>query len=306
MLVVNQEADELVMRVCFSVQHTQYDLKFKPEGKEYSIYRHLTKTKIRKKLEKINKKELVDYWLIPKVNVRDFKTATFLMDRHIKRIYWLTKADVVNFWLGDTKRSNFRYAKAKTKGSKGMGYKAGRTDKPHYFYELRDYLMQQYGAREIHGYEADDALGIYQKDNTIASHLDKDINMIGGRHFNWWTGEHYEVDDRGYIELNEKRKIKGVGFMFFLAQLLLGDSTDNIPNLARGYGDVKVYNILKDHDCIYTAFDTVLEEFESVLGADDGLKRLYEQADLLWICQDLEKKGSDVVRELLRSDYARA
>lgn len=292
MTIVNQEADELLIRTCTSVQHNVWDIQFKANHKSYSIYNHLTKTQIQKKLEKKNMVLNKDYFLVPKENNKDFNTAVFIMERHIRRIHHMTQCSHINFWLSDTDRSNFRYKVAKTPGPKGPGYKAGRAAKPSYWYQLRDILIQKYAATEIKGYEADDALGIHQTEDTIASHFDKDISMIPGKHFRWDTGEFYEVSNLGGIWLNDRREIKGTGLAFFYAQLLMGDSTDNIPNLARGYGDVKVFKLLEECVTEKDMLKVVLQEYETVLGLEYG-QRLFEQADLVWICRDTKEYGSN-------------
>ena len=92
---------------------------------------------------------------------------------------------------------------------------------------------------------------------------DKDLDQIPGRHYNWTTGEAYQVSARE-------------GLTFFFQQILSGDSTDNIPGLT-GTGPVKAKKMLEKcvspRDCAQTVF-------EAYGGDRDTIDR---NAKLLWI-----------------------
>lgn len=100
-------------------------------------------------------------------------------------------------------------------------YKGNRdpANKPHYYSEIREYLVDHQGAEVVEGQEADDAQGIAQwacKDkSTVIVGIDKDLYMIPGYHYNWVTGEFK------YVTLAE------ANYNFF-HQMLTGDRTDNI------------------------------------------------------------------------------
>lgn len=104
-------------------------------------------------------------------------------------------------------------------------YKGNRdpSRKPFYYKELKQYLIDQWGAEVTDGYEADDAMSMAQyksTEDTIICTLDKDLDMCEGLHYNWVRDERYKVTTI-------------IGLRFFYKQLITGDSTDNIPGLFR-------------------------------------------------------------------------
>jgi len=114
-------------------------------------------------------------------------------------------------------------------------YKANRkgVDKPLHYKELREWLIKTRNVEVIDGMEADDALGIAQSDtstNTCICTLDKDLDMIAGKHFNWRKNEKY------YVKVPD-------GDRFFWTQVLTGDMTDNIVGL-KGIGPKKAEKAL--------------------------------------------------------------
>lgn len=90
------------------------------------------------------------------------------------------------------------------------------------------------------GYEADDTLAQAQwtaykegnKDLSVIVSTDKDLNIVPGLHYCVRTGEVYEVDTFGDI-VYEKGQIRGTGSKLFWAQMLTGDSADNIPGVMK-------------------------------------------------------------------------
>ena len=161
---------------------------------------------------------------------------------------------------------NFRYEIAKTKPYKGNRDKS--IEKPTHFQAIWDYAVSEWGFVVSQGNEADDIVGIKatrHKDNCVIVHIDKDINMIPGKHFNFVKKVWYNI--------SECEAIRN-----FYSQLLSGDATDNIPGLP-GIGPKKAEKILGD-SC------DELELYKLVLEAYDGnLEYLKEQADLIWIQQ---------------------
>lgn len=218
------------------------------------------------------------------------------VDRRIEALHMLETPEGVgavtdvHLWLSPSNHSNFRYAVATIPGPKGPGYKAGRPAKPYWLAHIRNRLEEQWGARQIEGYEADDALGIYANENTIASHIDKDINMVPGWHHNHVTGEFYQFDEKGWIDYaKDKKKLIGGGWTFFYAQMLMGDATDNIPGI-KGVGHKGAYEALKECKNEQEHFDVIskhyLIQYEGMY--IDAIK---EVADLLWMCQEEDVTG---------------
>lgn len=111
-------------------------------------------------------------------------------------------------------------------------YKANRKqEKPIWLQDCREYLVTTWGAHVTEGYEADDALGIAARSNTIIASDDKDLLQI--------PGQHYNVRTQKSIEISEDEAI----WMFYY-QLLVGDSADNIKG-CRGIGKVKANQALE-------------------------------------------------------------
>lgn len=101
-------------------------------------------------------------------------------------------------------------------------YKGNRKDmqRPVHLAALKEHILHKWKGIVTDGIEADDAVGIEQciaLDETCIAHIDKDIDMIPGRHYNFNKREFYDVS-------NEQ------GMRHFYKQLLLGDRADNIPS----------------------------------------------------------------------------
>ncbi len=115
-----------------------------------------------------------------------------------------------------------------------LPYKGKRpTEKPLHFYELREYLKENYNTFYVHGAEADDLVSVYQTQfkNTIICSNDKDLLQVPGWHYNMRTKEVREVEQ------------EEADYRLF-TQLLTGDSTDNIRGI-EGIGPAKAKKILE-------------------------------------------------------------
>lgn len=146
-------------------------------------------------------------------------------------------------------------------GSKGGRYEIAVTKpyqanriglvKPKNLYELRAYTLTLDGTT-IDGChikvtetseEADDSITTAQQliidagtpELSVAHFEDKDMLMMDGLVMDWNTFEITESYGLGHIYFRETpsgaKKLSGRGKLFFFAQLLMGDSTDNIPGL---------------------------------------------------------------------------
>ena len=172
-------------------------------------------------------------------------------------------------WLYLSGKDNYRFDVAKMKPYKGN---RDPNNKPKYYQELRDYMTQEWGAVMSQGIEADDCLGIQQfscnDKSTVICTIDKDLNMIPGYHFNFVKGEFYDV------------KIKDAD-IFFLRQMLTGDSTDNIPGI-RGVGPKTSFKLVPEGTDAETAIQTVAEAYRQCY-KDQASEAAEEIARLLWI-----------------------
>lgn len=151
-------------------------------------------------------------------------------------------------------------------------YKGNRgANKPKYYMEIKDYLIDRWNAIPVHGQEADDAMGILQMDNTdkysVIVSTDKDMLMIPGWHFNWVKKElHYQ----NIVDANR----------FFFWQMLVGDTTDNIPGIDQI--GVKRATALLDGQPIDECRRIVQELYQRQYG-DFWQQAYYEVGNLLWI-----------------------
>ena len=148
-------------------------------------------------------------------------------------------------------------------------YKAHRDGdaKPPYFESIREYLIREHGAIVTgSGLEADDYIGMAAAHNTVICTLDKDLDQIQGRHFNWRSEEDY------YISSEE-------GELWFWMQMLIGDTADNIKGI-RGIGPAKAYALLDG---------LTVDEMRCKVGLyyamefDDPEKKYKDNAQLLYI-----------------------
>ncbi|HET8688061.1 MAG TPA: hypothetical protein VFM18_15610, partial [Methanosarcina sp.] len=163
------------------------------------------------------------------------------------------------FLTGD---NNFRY-------KINPNYKANRKDKPRprHLTACKDFLVSEYKAIVCDGYEADDALGFNQTNETTIYSIDKDLMMIPGCHFNFVNGEYTEVS-----ELD--------GLKAFYRQMLIGDTSDNIHGVAK-IGKVKAAKHI-DH------LESEKEMAHVVMDLYNDVERFIMNANCLWI---MRKEG---------------
>lgn len=207
----------------------------------------------------------------------------------IDSIMEATGADSYQLYITADDKSNFRYKIATIKPYKGTR----PSEKPKWYYHIRNFLVDHRGAIEVHGMEADDAITIDQCNSidackhmslsgktfeeTVICTRDKDLDMVPGWHYTWSAGSQKERPLWFQTELG--------GLKCFYKQLLTGDTVDNIPGL---YGVGKSSASLKHVD----ACNTELEMFELVF---NEYKKRYgnyaemffrENAQLLWMLRE--------------------
>lgn len=203
----------------------------------------------------------------------------------------------VRIYLTSQDKSNFRFKVAKTPGPGGQGYKAQRTKStpPMYKQMIRDYLVEEHRAQIVEGMEADDMLVIqgtkYGRDATIAT-FDKDLHMSPCHIYDIRKKilMPYEYQDElgGLtLEVREtpsgkiKKKLTGRGVSWLYAQMILGDTVDNIPGI-KGCGDVFAHKLLGDLTAEEDYFNCTLALYEELVG-EGYQERFKEVAQLLWM-----------------------
>lgn len=218
------------------------------------------------------------------------------------------------FFIGNTKHTQFRYKLDKE-------YKANRTDskRPPLEKYVRSLLIAEHDAVICKKMEADDALGIVQCDmlskgvDSVILTNDKDLDMIPGYHIDldykrqvkykdkivtrkaYKHKERYVVTDPGALVMREgggKKVLIGAGKMWWCAQMLLGDSADNIPGMNKisggPFGPVAVYEYLKGAK----TFEECLQRVYALYKKYDAVERFHINAKLLWIKR---KRGREVI-----------
>lgn len=137
--------------------------------------------------------------------------ANWQLDNLLKTIISDTQCDTHQLYISGS--NNFRY-------NIYPEYKGNRVGmvRPIHLQSMREHLIVKWGAAISDGNEADDAVGIAQMsmEDTAISHIDKDINMIPGKHYNPVKKLWYDIS-------NEEAMHN------FYIQLILGDKVDNIP-----------------------------------------------------------------------------
>lgn len=175
----------------------------------------------------------------------------------------ITEAKV---YLTSTDKSNFRFLIYPQ-------YKANRTQpKPVHYDLLRAELFDKYGAINVTGQEADDAIGIDNailEDSVIVS-IDKDLDQLPGKHYNFVKGILYTVTPEE-------------GLKYFYQQLLSGDRTDNIPGLS-GIGEKKAVKALAGLSTEQALFEVAKAMYQNEF-SDDWESNLLLNGQLLKIRQ---------------------
>ena len=250
--------------------------------------------------------------------IREFDFVAHLLDQKVKEIcamVWATEEPILyitNNWRIHKKENRQRVREGKAekefvpnfrdKVAHAKKYKGNRVnEKPFHYDNLIAYMRGKYDTRVAEGFEADDLICIEQYSrlhllDTIICTRDKDLRICQGMHYGWECGKQRQfgperVDEIGYIHLyGEKTKvIKGVGLKFFYAQLITGDTTDNIPGLPKG-GPVLAFNTLAELTTHKELEDAVVGLYKKKFG-DDWKEQFLEQANLLWMCMEFEEDG---------------
>lgn len=129
-------------------------------------------------------------------------------------------------------------------------YQANRAGKakPKFLHMMREWMHKERAGILYMDCEADDGMSMAQykamaegtPELSVIATKDKDLCMVPGLQLNWDSGELTDTeDDFGWIKLNvsdnaaKTKKIKGRGWKFFWAQMLTGDSADNISGLPK-------------------------------------------------------------------------
>jgi hypothetical protein len=182
--------------------------------------------------------------------------------------------------LGATEEDMTMYLSGSTNYREGVAtikpYKGNRdaSHKPVHGPAIREYMKRHYTTLVSEDEEADDLVGyshynmwVHDDQSSIICTVDKDLDMIPGLHYNFVKDQSYYVD-----EYSADR--------WFYLQLLMGDSTDNIPGIPQ-VGPAKASKLLEGLNSIDDMYQVCREAYMDAY--DDGLAALIENARLLWI-----------------------
>lgn len=200
----------------------------------------------------------------------------------IRRILHEISAEHYELYLGG--QDNFRYGIYPE-------YKANRREQPRptWLESCREYLVKEWKAELVNGYEVDDKLGIqqtkYDLDSIICS-IDKDLLQIPGNHYSWEIAGH--VKGKQWVRPALRQTVSPYdGLRTFYKQLILGDLTDNIP----GYDGKLRAKCPQFIQKLQQPINTMNDEWDMFCYVED----VYEtpmielNAKLLWIMKEEDK-----------------
>ena len=219
-----------------------------------------------------------------------------LIKKRINGIIEQTEADSFEVYVEG--KGNFREEVA-------LDYKGNRKgEKPEFFKESKQFLIDHFGATLVTGMETDDMVSylLYQdfkKHNgdlseceVILSSPDKDLNNTPGWHHNPMTGEVKWIDEEDAL-------------LHFLKQALSGDRVDNIPGLPYATDEMKEKFNLRSRKVGKATAQSVIEgcsvqkawsnvkECYLSWGTEEGYSEeatrgyLEQQCQLLWMTREI-------------------
>ncbi len=269
---VLMDADVICFRACAVSETSVYTVWI--NGEESIAFR--TKREAEEHIKTMTEAEIVkhkEYLPLPVV----YK----IIDNIIHEICNTLDCYEYTLFIGQAESTpTFRHNIAKT-----ALYKGNRKaeDKPKYLDQAKQYVVDKYNAIRAVNCEADDLLGIAQCEpgsNSIIASIDKDLLMIPGWHYNIMSKEILyatEFGELNLLETNGKKKLKGTGYCWWIAQLLMGDAVDNIIKPVKGLGDVGIYNLLSEYTTKEDMWNCVKDIYEK------ANRDISENAALLYI-----------------------
>lgn len=177
--------------------------------------------------------------------------------------------------------------------------------KAHLIANPHEYAAQ--GIEIIYDYqaEADDLIiadSIAFGERGLVSSFDKDMNLCRGPKWNPELGTVDTINDAyGWVEYDKSRgKIVGHGTAFFWAQMLMGDSADNVKGIltlgGKACGPVKAYEFLKGLDSETKAANAVVRAYAEIN------QNFLAEAECLWLHRHPFDSAFDYIHPLLEGD----
>lgn len=203
------------------------------------------------------------------------------------------EARKISCFLSPTdKQKNYR---THVKGAAKV-YKGDRKGKPAYYKHMRSYFINSFDAMVCVKDEADDILmQLLYADFMDAFHSDhtKECNIVvASTDKDLWQGPGWVYDPTkkelsysnfiGWLKYKKDKALTGRGFLFFCAQMIMGDTADNISGIGK-YGAKKAFDELNEIDNFSDAWKKVISLYEEKGIPEETIRA---HATLLWITHE--------------------
>lgn len=275
------DTDIVVYRAAFACESRHHYFVTK-DGLNIS-FGHSTQKEVKEKLKEMGHSKDTGQ-IYRKMIYKDLPLAYHYADLIIKNTISEVGGGTVQHHLTSTDKSNFRYKIATLEP-----YKGTRKEKPKYYEEVRNYIIEKYAPQIVSGKETDDELARKQWDDfkehngdqdickTVVCTIDKDAMTYPGWKYNFvkkeltWVSEH-EAD-----------------FNFY-TQLIIGDKGDDIPGIKyftkKRIGIKTAHSLLKNCKTEYDMWTQVKNLYVYNCKPEDQdkfLDRVTEIGNLLWM-----------------------
>lgn len=261
------DCDLLVYRVAAACENRSINATHNKSGKS-KIFKNRTALK-----DFLKEKEFVyaetDYTITDIQEINEEINYKYILDNQIKTISECLWQDETLFFVAG--KDNFRAALPLPKLYKGQREK---TLTPLLRDSCKSHLKQKYKAKVVDNHEVDDEIIIigyeYLKKgyDVVLISSDKDSHAYGGLSLYDFTKESPEVvkipTTLGSLWLDDKNKVRGLGFLFYCHQMQIGDSVDfyrptDLCDVK--YGEKSSYLALKDCTSEQEALQVVINQY---------------------------------------------
>lgn len=227
---------------------------------------------------------------VPKGEERTLAQMKHKHDMAVERIRLMAGAEKTILHLTPKQADEDLYKGGRYNAAIQREYQGNRKnkEKPKLLHVVRNWMHEERGAMMHYDIEADDGMAIAQydaiksgnRDKSIIATADKDLLMVPGLMLDWNNYSITDTDENdhfGFLTLDSSKttkKLKGRGWKFFWAQMLMGDTADNIQGLPlvcdprflkgkpKACGPVMAYDLLNDVKTNREAFELVRDLYK--------------------------------------------
>lgn len=263
-MIVHLDGDVLVYRAGFAAEHTHWKVEWGEYSREFES-RSLLNAFLEE--EGIGKLECV---ITSRVEAEPVGHALFNARSLVRSVEEKMQADELILYLSGP--TNYRTGIATIKPYKGN---RDPDHKPVHAAAIKAMYRREYNVKTSDGQEADDdmaiahyALWLRDPNSTVIATIDKDLDMVPGLHYNFVKGETYVIEP---LE----------GLRIFYAQMLKGDTVDNIPGVP-GIGPAKASKALAECKTEWEMYQATRTLYVQGYG-DKADEALLENGRLLWM-----------------------